>query len=160
MNKKLTAKYEGPYRILEVNNNATAVIKDNSGGKKLVDQSRLKPPFETMIRDYEERVNIQNVDETKTMQSQIKDSTDIPEEIVRGWGQFEQLAEEEEELHPVSDEPATNNFNRSANRRGSTEEEEQWEPGEIPPTNERTESEVRPRIRNRRAIHPPTKLDL
>ena len=145
---------------MEVNDNATAVIKDNSGGNKLVHQSRLKPLFETVIWGDEEGLKFRNVDETKTMRNQHQKETDNTVEAVGGWGQFEELAEEEEEPPPTPDEPATSDSNRSANRRGSLEEENQWETTVIPPTNDRTEPEGRPRLRDRSSINAPAKLDL
>ena len=46
-NKKMTTKYEGPYRILDIHNNGTATIKDNDNYTQLVHVNG--PLFETML---------------------------------------------------------------------------------------------------------------
>ena len=65
LNKKLTAKYEGPYRILEIHNDGTVTIKHNSNSTKLVHINRLKPLFETMLWKDEKTIEFTNLDENK-----------------------------------------------------------------------------------------------
>ena len=49
LNRKFTAKYQGPYRILQVNSNATVKIVNSNNQTQLVHVNRLKPLFETML---------------------------------------------------------------------------------------------------------------
>ena len=47
--KKFTSKFEGPYRILKIFNNNTAVIVNSAYAKQHVHFNRLKPLLETML---------------------------------------------------------------------------------------------------------------
>ena len=112
-----------------------------------------------MIWGDEENTIFNNIDYTKTMQGQLGDDAGSNKAINGGWSHFEQLAEEEERPSDT-DEPPTTHSNATANRRRAMEENNQWGQEEDPSTNDSAEPEVRPRLRDRRAINPPAKLDL
>ena len=81
-NKKVTAKYEGPYRILDIHNNGTATIKDNNNYTQLVHVNRLKPLFETMLWKDEKMIELHNLDDNKKIrnhQKRINNSTNEEE---------------------------------------------------------------------------------
>ena len=140
-NKKLTPRYEGPYRILDMHGNETATIINENHKEKKVHINRLKPLHETMLW----------MDETIETNEE-KDQEQEEEE--------EQTTIEEEETPLVADESTLIQPESTTNRRDLTEEGDQWDQEENPSTNDRAEMEGRPRLRDRRSIKQPAKLDL
>ena len=124
-NKKLTPKYNGPYRILEMHDNKTATIINDNLKQQRVHINRLKPLYETMLWKDEPMGTFEE--------------TPLQEE--------DHTTSEEEDSPPTSD-------NEEA------EETPQLDQEETLATNDRTASRSRAGLRDRRSIHPPTKLDL
>ena len=92
-NKKMTSKYEGPYRILKTFDNGTVTIITSNNKEKHVHVNRLKPLFETMLWQDEPMEPFQDITITKTLKKQSKNSTEtiitpIDEPIQRNSSSF------------------------------------------------------------------------
>ena len=99
LNKKLTSKYEGPYRILEVHNNGTVTITDENYKEKRVHVNRLKPLFETMLWKDEETDPFEKI-ESRNQHEQHAKTTPVEDNNNNEGEESSSLSTSEDEVPP------------------------------------------------------------